>query len=207
MKLDWRMISFFKKKRKREYLSLYNINPVTNAYIIELSLDSYSELFNGWDASPVRRKEIEPELMDYFEQAAIEISIKEKIEICFHIPAELRDTDKENKSISALLGNFRIKLLFTDKALRDIYRRFIIYVFVSALLLTAAYVLPGLGELSLFYKIMIEGMFIGGWWILWEGSSLFFFTGHDVRVKKRYFERYLQSQIYFRDLSLQLDKT
>jgi hypothetical protein len=53
---------------------------------------------------------------------------------------------------------------------------------------------------------MIEGMFIGGWWILWEGSSLFFFTGHDVRVRKRYFERYLRSQVYFRDLGSQFDK-
>ncbi len=200
------MISFFNKNRKREYLSLYNLNPETNAYIIELSLDDYSELFNGWDASPVRRKEIEPELMDYFEQAAIEIPIKEKIEICFYISAELRDPDKESKSISALLGNFRIKLLFAGKALRGIYRRFITYVIVSAMLLTAAYVLSGLGEMSLFYKIMIEGMFIGGWWILWEGSSLFFFTGHDVRVRKRYFERYIKSQIYFKDISSQHDK-
>jgi len=192
------MITFFNKSRKREYLSLYNINPDSNAYLIELSLEDYSELFNGWDASPVRRKEIEPELMDYFEQAAIEIPIKEKIEVCFYIPAELKCPDKESKSISALLNNFRIKHLFTKKMLRDIYRRFITYIIVSAMLLTAAYVLPGLGELSLFYKIMIEGMVIAGWWILWEGCSLFFFTGHDIRVRKKYFERYMKSQIYFK---------
>lgn len=171
-----------------------------------MSLDDYSELFNGWDASPLRKREIEPELMDYFLQAAIEIPLKENIEICFHLPAVLRDADKESKSISAIRSNFKVKLLFEGKTLRDIYRRFVTYVILSATLLTAAYVLPELGDLPLFYKIMIEGMFIGGWWILWEGSSLFFFTGHNVRVKKKYFERYLKSQIYFKELNSQHDK-
>jgi hypothetical protein len=194
------IITLFNRHHKQEYLSLYNINPETGAYIIEVSLDDYSEIFNGWDASPVRKKEIEPELMDYFEQAAIEIPIKEKIEICFYIPAELKDPDKEIKSISAILNNFRVKYLFTEKMLHDIYRRYITYVIISAMLLTIAYTFTEFVEISLFYKIMIHGMFILGWWILWEGSSMLFFTGHDVRVRKKYFERYLKSQIYFKEI-------
>lgn len=200
------MLPFFDKNRKREYLNLYNVNPETNAYILELQLDDYSELFNGWDASNVRKKEIEPELMDYFEQAAGEIPIKEKIEICFYLPANLRDTEKENKSVAALLNNFRVKRVFLTKNLRDIYRKFMTYVALSASLLTAAHILPEFGELFVFYKIMIEGMFIGGWWILWEGCSLFFFTGHDVRVRRQIFERYLDSKIYFKDRNMQFDK-
>jgi len=162
-------------------------------------LDDYSELFNGWDASPVRRKEMEPELMDYFEQAATEIPLKEKLEVCFYVPIGSRDFEKEKKSINAIKRNFNVKVFFAAKELRDIYRRFVSYVFVSGMLLTSAYLLPSIGELSLFFKIMVEGMFIGGWWILWEGSSLFFFTGHDVRVKKKYFERYTRSEIYFKE--------
>jgi len=45
----------------------------------------------------------------------------------------------------------------------------------------------------------VEGMFIGGWWILWEGCSLFFFRGNELRLKKRMFERYIKSDIIFRD--------
>lgn len=189
-----------RKKHKKEYLSLYNINPDSKAYVLELSLEDYSEIFNGWDASPLRRKEIEPELMDYFVQAATEIPIRERIEICFYVLSEQKDHDKENKSIAAIKNNFRIQLLFTNRSLRDIYRRFATYIFVSIILLSGAYILPGAIELSLVYKIMVEGMFIAGWWMLWEGCSLFFFNGHDIRLRKRYFERYLKSDIYFRDV-------
>ena len=193
------MSLLLKKNRKKEYLSLYNINTDSKAYVLELSLEDYSEIFNGWDASPLRRKEIEPELMDYFVQAATEIPIREKIEICFYISAEQKDHDKETKSIAAIKNNFRVQLLFTNRSLSDIYRRFATYIFVSIILLSGAYILPGAIELSLVYKIMVEGMFIAGWWILWEGCSLFFFTGHNVRLRKKYFERYFKSEIYFKD--------
>jgi len=192
------MISFFKKNRE-DYLSLYKVNPDTKAYVIEISLDDYSELFNGWDASPLKRKEIEPELMDYFVQAATEIPITKALEICFFIPAEIKDAEKESTSKAAIHNNFKIQLLFTERSLRYTYRRFLIYVLVSILLLTSAYVLPEIRDLSLMFKIMIEGMFIGGWWILWEGFSLVFFQGHEIRMRKKFLTRYLNSLIYFKE--------
>ena len=76
------------KHKKNETLNLYNTNPDTRAYLIEVSLDDYSELFNGWDASPLRRRDLEPELMDYLEQAGSEIPLKEKMELCFYMPKE-----------------------------------------------------------------------------------------------------------------------
>lgn len=190
---------FFSKKEISERLSLYKTNPETGAYIIELDLDDYSELFNGWDASPLKRKEIEPELMSYFEQAAIEIPLREAIEISFLLPIGKQDSDKDARSISAILNNFKVQLLFTEKQIRDINRRFATYVLFSVIILTFAYTLPERFELSLMFKIMIEGMFIGGWWILWESLNLVFFSGHDIRMRRRFFRRYLKSIIYFKE--------
>jgi len=186
-------------KQSPEYLNLYHINPSTQAYVVEVSIDDYSEIFNGWDASPLRRKEIEPELMNYLEQAGGELPLREKIELCFHVRSLRRDPEKELTTKAAIQNNFRVQLLFANRALRHIYRRFFIYVAVSALLLTLAYSLPNLMELALMHKILVEGMFIGGWWILWEGCSLFFFKGHELRVKKKMYERYIKSVITFRD--------
>jgi len=186
-------------KLNPEYLNLYHINPNTQAYVVEVSIDDYSEIFNGWDASPLRRKEIEPELMDYLEQAGSEIPIRETIELCFDVRAQRRDPEKELTTKAAIQNNFRVQHLFIKRALRNIYRRFFTYVAVSAVLLTLAYTLPSLLELALMHKIVVEGMFIGGWWILWEGCSLFFFRGNELRLKKRMFERYIKSDIIFRD--------
>jgi hypothetical protein len=109
------------KHKKSESLALYNTNPETKAYIVEVSLDDYSELFNGWDASPLRRKDLEPELMDYLEQAATEIPIHEKLELCFYMPKEKRDLDKEFKSITSVMNNFKIVLSVIHKQISHKY--------------------------------------------------------------------------------------
>jgi len=196
------MSFLFKKDREKEYLNLYNVNPDSKAYILELSLEDYSEIFNGWDASSLRRKEIETELMDYFEQAAIEIPIGEKIEICFYLSAGKRDVDKENISVAAILNNFRVQKLFIDKSLGDIYRRFMIHIMISMILLASGYILLDVVEPTLWYKIVIHGFIILGWWFLWEGSSIVYFPGymgHELGVRRGIFERYLKSKIYFKD--------
>jgi len=187
------------KHKKLESLALYNTNPETKAYIVEVSLDDYSELFNGWDASPLRRKDLEPELMDYLEQAATEIPIREKLELCFYMPKEKRDLDKEFKSITSVMNNFKVVLSTIHKQLSHNYRRLAIYIIISLIFLSAAYLLRNVTHISLFINIMIEGFFIGGWFLLWEAFSLFFFDTHETRVRQKFFNRFLISDIYFKD--------
>lgn len=187
------------KHKKLESLALYNTNPESKAYIVEVSLDDYSELFNGWDASPLRRKDLEPELMDYLEQAATEIPIREKLELCFYMPKEKRDLDKEFKSITSVMNNFKVVLSTIHKQLSHNYRRLAIYIIISLIFLSAAYLLRNIAHISLFINIMIEGFFIGGWFLLWEAFSLFFFDTHETRVRQKFFNRFLISDIYFKD--------
>ncbi|HOI84468.1 MAG TPA: hypothetical protein PLP48_00195 [Acholeplasmataceae bacterium] len=187
------------KHKKLESLALYNTNPESKAYVVEVSLDDYSELFNGWDASPLRRKDLEPELMDYLEQAATEIPIREKLELCFYMPKEKRDLDKEFKSITSVMNNFKVVLSTIHKQLSHNYRRLAIYIIISLIFLSAAYLLRNVTHISLFINIMIEGFFIGGWFLLWEAFSLFFFDTHETRVRQKFFNRFLISDIYFKD--------
>ena len=164
--------------KKHEYTNLYNKNEETKAYIIEVSLEDYSELFNGWDASPLRRKDLEPELLDYLEQAATEIPIKEKVELVFYLPFGMRDLDKEQKSITGIKNNYKVVMFFIQKTLRMNYRQLATYIMLSILFLIGAYILRNVTDLELLMSIAIEGLFIGGWFLLWEAFSLFFFTSH-----------------------------
>lgn len=187
------------KHKKIETLNFYNINQETNAYMIEVSLDDYSELFNGWDASPLRRKDLEPELMDYLEQASEEIRIKETIELCFYVPKEKRDLEKEFKSSTSIMNNFKVVLSVIHKQISRSYRRLIMYIFSSLVLLTLAYLLRNVSDVSLLVSISVEGFFIGGWFLLWEAFSLFFFDMHEIKLRERRFIRFVSSDIYFKD--------
>lgn len=186
-------------KKKNLLLSQYNQNAVTKAYMIEVSLEDYSELFNGWDASPLKRKGLEPELMDYLEQASSDIPTKETVELCFYLPKEIRNNDKEQRSITSIINNFKVEMHVIEKFLKRNQRRLFIYILLSILFLVGAYLLRNVTGLSLLINIMIEGLFIGGWFLLWEAFSLFFFDTHEIKIRKQLFERFLVSEILFKD--------
>ena len=186
-------------KKRLETLSLYRTNPENNAYLIEVSLEDYSELFNGWDASPVRRKDLEPELLDYLEEAGTEIPIKQSIEMVFYLPKDKRDAEKDERSILTIQNNFKVVNQMIQKKIERNYRRLLVYVTLSLIFLVAAYLLRNVTTLSLLTNIMIEGFFIGGWFLLWEAFSLFFFDTHEFKIRQKIFKRFIDSKIIFKE--------
>ncbi|MDD3191217.1 MAG: hypothetical protein PHP41_00530 [Bacilli bacterium] len=185
-------------KKKNAFSYLYNINPDTKAYLIEVSLDHYTEIFNGWDASPLRRRDMEPELLDYIEQAGYEIPLKEQVELCFYIPKEIKNEDRENKSIAGIKNNFQIVLFFIQKLLYKYYRQALTYIVLAILFLLAAYLLRDASAEYLLFSILIEGLFVGGWFLLWGAFSIFFFDSFETRKRRKVFRRFADSPIYFK---------
>ena len=65
--------------KKKSYLNqIYQFSDHDKCYVVEVSLETYHELFNGWDASPTRKKDLDSELLDFIEQAAYDIPMKQK---------------------------------------------------------------------------------------------------------------------------------
>jgi hypothetical protein len=188
----------FKKKKRYELQNVYRTNPESKAYIIEVSLDDYEELFNGWDASILKQKELEPELMDYLLSASYEIPFKNRIELWFFLPEAMIDESKEVLSVQGIVNNFKMKRHFIELLLHRNYRKIFTYIIISAIFLLFAYSLPNVIELNVLFSILMEGFFIGGWVLLWEAFSLFFFTSHDTRLDKKQYVRLMNSKIYFK---------
>lgn len=187
------------KKKKNTIANLYNINPETSAFLIEISLDNYQELFNGWDASPLKRRDLEPELLDYIEQCGEEIPLEEDLELHLYLPEALREEEKELRCKTVIFNNFKTVLFFIKKSLKKIYRKMFTDIILSILFLTAAYLLRHIiNREGIFTTIFVEGIYIGGWVLLWEAFSLFFFNSYEIRQRKKIYERFLKMDIYFK---------
>lgn len=187
-----------KTKKPFALKQIYRVNEETNAYMIEISLDDYDELFNGWDASIIRRKELEPELLDYMVSASYEISLNYPVELWFYVDPSKENTDREMISVLSIVNNFKTRLHFNEMKLRSNYRKILIYILMSTLFLLFAYLMPKDLDMILFINIIVEGLFIGGWVLLWEAFSLFFFDSHDLRIRKKHLIKLKDSKIYFK---------
>jgi len=79
-------------KKKKNYLKqIYKMNPDTNAYIIEVSLIDYNEIFNGWDPSPIKRRDVDPELISFLEECDSDIPLEFPLELMFYLPEDQYD--------------------------------------------------------------------------------------------------------------------
>jgi len=71
---------------------------------------------------------------------------------------------------------------------------------MSIVFLLMAYLIPTVSELSILMNVLMEGLFIGGWVLLWEAFAIFFFNGHELRIKRKLFVKFLDSEIKFKNI-------
>ncbi|MGM0498838.1 MAG: hypothetical protein ACQERL_01355 [Bacillota bacterium] len=187
----------FEKQDSYQLRYIYHTNRHNNAYLIELNLDKYEDLFNSWDGSELDRKELDPELSQFLERASYELPIKENIELCFYLPEDKKNKKMEADSKATIKNNFRMNLFFIDQNLKNNNKKIATYISMGVLFLITAYIIPENKDLSLLISLLMEGLFVGGWVFLWEAFSIFFFGSRELKNKKKRYFRYLDSKIVF----------
>lgn len=176
---------------------IYSYDEMGKCYLAQISLDSYDELFNAWDAAPLKRKDLEPDLLDFIEQVGNDIPLKEHVKLVFQLPEKVKDDKREETSIEAIKHNFTIIRHFINKELLKNNRKIIGYLIFGMIFLSLSYLLQKILPEFFAVSLLEEGLFIGGWVMFWEAISLFFFTGSELRYRRKRYLRFSQSQIEF----------
>jgi hypothetical protein len=182
---------------------LYHYNKETRMYELDIAIDHYQDMFNSWDAAPLKRKDIEPDLIDYLEQAGDDIPFKEKIALVFMLPNEARDFKREKTVNQAVKLQFRFLLSVVNKELLYNYRRMATFAIFSLIFLTTNYFLRG-QELSQFMNIFLEGLLVGGWFLMWNVFGIAILDNFQLYRKKRIWVRYMQAELMFKDLEIEM---
>ena len=187
-------------KRKIDYLKqIYRFDKSRGIFIIEVALDSYNEVFNGWDPSPFKKRDIEPDLKFFLEECSYDIPIKYDIEIWLYIPEKLKDIKKEALTEAGIKNNFEFLTHIIVRELRNSKKKTMVYASMAFAFLTLAYSVQNGGMSGkLFSSIILEGIFIGGWVFLWEAFSLIFIANQDVKKKLKEYKRFIRSDIEFK---------
>lgn len=186
-------------KKKKNYLKqIYKMNPDTNAYIIEVSLIDYNEIFNGWDPSPIKRRDLDPELISFLEECDSDIPLEFPLELMFYLPEDQYDKEKEKLSRVGIKNYFDYSVHFIRKELMQIRQKIFLYIIMAVAFLSVGYLSGQKAEPGFFTAIFIEGFTIGGWVFLWEAFSLFFFARQEVSGRLKRYIRLKNTKISFR---------
>ncbi len=185
-------------KKKINYLKqIYKVNEETNSFLIEVSLDYYNEVFNGWDPSPIKRRDIDPDLLQFIEQCAFDIPLKYLVELRFYLPKDKYNAKKEELTEAGIKNNFKFIIHFIKRNLAENRKKIFIYIIMSLILLSIGYITKQQVPVDVFTTTFEEIFFIGGWVFLWEAFSIFSFSSQQTRVRLKRYTRFLDTPIHF----------
>jgi len=176
---------------------IYARNPVNGHYIIEVSLTNYIEIFNDWDHAPYKRKDINPELLGFLEDSIDDIPMDDEIDLCFYLAEETKSKDKEHIIRDWFKTFYTFYIEIEKNKIRAIVRSAILYMLVSAVLLTISY-FGVLSKNSIFVYTLTEILIVGGWVFLWEAMDRLIFRRQAVQRLIRNYKRFQNADISFR---------
>ncbi|MBN2852306.1 MAG: hypothetical protein JXQ23_06160 [Clostridia bacterium] len=184
--------------KQKELKQIYPYNDELGGYIIDVQLDDYRDAYSVWDFSPFTNRDLDEDLMKYLLECSYEIPLKYSIIINYHILNQKQNQIREDKSIKGMYNYFKygIRKLINYRigVVRDSIAFFIAG---SVLLILGAYLKKVLNDTILF-EVLSEGLFIGGWVMIWEMFSTWFFDVRKATRKIKHLKRLQESTIKFK---------
>jgi hypothetical protein len=179
---------------------LYRYSKELNTSYIDVELGFYRELYNEWDFSPVTDRDLDEDLFEFLESCVNDINYRHKICIVFHLPKNLEDKEKENKSVQGFVNYFnysirkqnQLRRLEIEKAESSIFYG-LIFLFAG----TWASQFVDENQAYLNFAFLAEGILIGGWVLCWEVVSIIFFRLKELTAQRNILLRLRDAKIEF----------
>lgn len=184
------------KSKIKSTLSNYQRDIETQAFIIKISLDNYEEVFDDWDPSPFKMRDIEDEFLDFLWDSVEDIPSRETIIFEFSLPTDKKNTLKEQQLVSALHHQYNYMLSKNQRNRRRENKEALKYLLLGFLFFLIAY-LGILDYANLAYRILNDGLFVGAWVFVWEAFSNVFIESRDLRDEKRIIKRFIHAEVRY----------
>lgn len=187
---------------KNKYLNqIYKRNPETKNYVVELKVENLSYIFNDWDSAIFKRRDIDPELIEFLEDCSSDIPLRFGIELHFDVLDGLKDLNKE-KQIALGIKNHLNYLLYVEQInIKKLFKKIITCIIIGFLLIACGSSWNVFMPQNIVSKVLEEGIYVGGWVFLWEAVYVLFFEINLVRTKIKEYGRLVKAPINFAFIS------
>lgn len=189
-----------KKKKKKLLDNLYNYHARTNSYEINLSLRNYEEIYNPYDYSQYKKRDMDEDFLDYVYQEGLGIPLKYNLELTFHIKKEVYDDSKSKSLKNAFKNNFLWRLSILNQQLKDTYNKCLLLLVAGFLFLMSTFVFSELVTLNnTFIGVFGESLSIIGWVFLWDLVEILLFEVTKLTKKKKMLKRLTNASVNFEE--------
>jgi hypothetical protein len=183
-------------RKKRYFEKLYIFDTKGNTYLIEVSLDDYDDVYDDWEHSPFKKRNIKDGFDDFIVNSSKDIPLNLNISIIFYLHVSKQDYKKETTLKAAYQNhyNYLMERIYIQRL--SLYKRTISYLLLSILLLSMGHFFFWESE-GIFHNVLHEGILIGGWVSLWECFTNILIRNSDLQTKYKLYKRLYNAEIRF----------
>lgn len=186
-----------KRKKKSTLDRLYSYDKRNNAYKIEISLDKYEDIYNEWDPTPFKKRDIEEEFIKYVIDSSLDIPMRYNLDLELYLPENMYDEKKEKNAKAAMKSYFNYLLDRNKRTLTNSIARCLRSTFIGIILLCFYFfssVDDGSNGLA---KVLVEGVSILGWVALWDVGEELLLNLISNYNKRRNLKRISKAKVEF----------
>ncbi|MBN2041106.1 MAG: hypothetical protein JW864_13770 [Spirochaetes bacterium] len=184
---------------KKRIHHLYDFDVSDQTYVIRISPDKYLDIFNKLDNYPIRKRDINQNVINYIEECSNDIPLSDNIKIEFQIKNEQRNIDLEERTRKGIQNFFLYELAIHKMNSLKVIKASILYVFIFTILTVTTFSIEVLNIKTgaIFFKTILEGLSIGSWVFLWEAIAGIVIKNNTNRHLIKTYKRLLKSSLVF----------
>lgn len=164
---------------------------------ISLALDTYDDIFSGFDPRPYGQRAISQDFLAEMKRATKD-TISGAVEIRFMVPEKIRNKDNEVVIKKRVRDHFKKHhgLIHEEKNKILIQGSIFISISIFIMLFTAIFFFEKIGTdlLSRFIFILLEP---AGWFLFWEGLNLMIFESRKKDPDILFYDKVSKAEIEF----------
>ena len=187
------------KSKKKKFLdNLYNYNARKNSYEINLSLRNYEEIYNSYDYSQYKKRDMDEDFLDYVYQESTGIPLKYNLQLTFHMKKgayeDLKQIcDEVHKRVMKVILDAVFNHTGNDS-------KYFLLLLAGVVFLFSTFVFSELITISnTFFDVFSESLSIIGWVFLWDLIEILAFDVSKLKKKKKLLKRLMDSSVGFEE--------
>ena len=181
--------------------TVYRFDERAGTYNIDIRIGSYGDLYDELDFSPVYKRDLDKDLVEFLETCVYEIPVREPMSVNFFIDGTKRDPESEESARIVIRNYFAYCIRWEYSQRRELFKGIALYgPLGAALLLFGFFTRRVFAKETVGTSILEEGFFIGAWVLLWELFSTLFFDFRRYNRKIRRYGKLEKAPVRFEDL-------
>lgn len=185
-------------QKSNKYKILYRKNEETGRVIIDIGLDNYQEFFHEWDNAIFKKRDIHPELAEFFNLCSEDIPLRKDIEIVFSIKVNQPNPEKEEQLRTSYLNYYNSLNRLESRKTKKLVRVSTFMLLTALALLFAYGFFADFRASNILSKVLFESILIGGWVFAWEAVHTLFVDIFAPFHRFREIKRFLRAEITFK---------